>query len=43
MQSTWVKVNKVYKKEDGNWNEVIDFFDLTNLFDTSKVYNTIFL
>ena len=43
IQSTWVKVNKVYKKENGNWNEVLDFFDLTNLFDTSKVYNTIFL
>ena len=43
MQSTWVKVNKVYKKEDGSWNEEIDFIDLTNLFDTSKVYNTIFL
>ena len=43
IQSTWVKVNKVYKKEDDKWNEVTDFFNLTNLFDTSKVYNTIFL
>ena len=43
IQSTWVKVNRVYKKEGDKWNEVTDFFDLTNLFDTSKVYNTIFL
>ena len=40
IQSTWVKANKVYKKEDGRWSEITDF---TNLFDTMKVYNTIFL
>lgn len=43
IQSTWVKVNRVYKKEDGRWSEITDSNDLTNLFDTSKVYNTIFL